>query len=382
MSAFGARGTGPVFAVLGGGHGGMAAAADLALRGFRVRLFELPEFAHTIRPVAEAGGIHAEVLPSTGLREGFARLDAVTTDVGEAVTGADVVMVIVPSFAHRRFAEVTAPVVRPGQTVLVAPGNFGGALEFALTWRQRGADPGRVTLAEAESLMYACRKKGPATVWIRGYKRSLRVAALPATRTGAALGVLRQAYPTLEPAQNVLETGLSNPNAPTHLPIMILNAAHIDRTGGDFLFYREGMTPAVGRVVEALDSERLTVGAGLGLSRMRSLYEQDLAWYAHQGAFGENICQTNANNPIYSWSRAPGSFDHRYVTEDVPYGLVPLEDLGIRLGIATPTATAVIHLAGIIAGRDLRREARTLERLGLGDVPLPRLREMVEETGL
>ncbi|MBC7338547.1 MAG: NAD/NADP octopine/nopaline dehydrogenase family protein [Firmicutes bacterium] len=370
-----------MFAVLGGGHGGMAAAADLALRGFRVRLFELPEFAHTIRPVREAGGIQTEVLPSTGLREGFARLDAVTTDIEEAVTGADVVLVIVPSFAHQRFAELTAPAVRPGQTVLVAPGNFGGALEFALTWKRAGRDPGAVTLAEAESLIYACRKKGPATIWIRGYKRSLRVAALPANRTAWALAVLGQAYPTLEPAQNVLETSLSNPNAPTHLPVMILNAAHIERTGGDFLFYKEGMTPVVGRVIEALDAERLAVGRALGLSRLRSLYEQDLAWYAHQGTFGENICQTNVNNPIYSWSRAPESFDHRYVTEDVPYGLVPLEDLGVRLGVATPTATAVIHLASVIAGRDLRRGARTLTRLGLGDVSVPRLLEMVEETG-
>ncbi|MDI6893578.1 MAG: NAD/NADP octopine/nopaline dehydrogenase family protein [Bacillota bacterium] len=371
-----------MFAVLGGGHGGLAAAADLALRGFRVRLFELPEFAHTIGPVAEAGGIQAEVLPSTGLREGFACLDTVTTDIGEAVTGADVVLAIVPSFAHRRFAEVTAPVVRPGQVVLVAPGNFGGVLEFALTWKREGRNPGRVTLAEAESLIYACRKKGPATIWIRGYKRSLRVAALPATRTGEVLAVLRQAYPTLESAQNVLETSLSNPNAPTHLPVMILNAAHIERTGGHFLFYKEGMTPAVGRVIEALDAERLTVGRTLGLSRMRSLYEQDLAWYAHQGTFGDNICQTNVNNPIYSWSRAPESFEHRYVTEDVPYGLVPLEHLGAGLGVATPTATAVIHLAGVIAGRDLRRDARTLSALGLGDVPPARLLEMVEETGV
>ncbi|MDI7250776.1 MAG: NAD/NADP octopine/nopaline dehydrogenase family protein, partial [Bacillota bacterium] len=136
-----------------------------------------------------------------------------------------------------------------------------------------------------------------------------------------------------------------------------------------------------GRVIEALDAERLAVGRALGLSRLRSLHEQDLAWYGHQGTFGENICQTNVNNPIYSWSRAPESFDHRYVTEDVPYGLVPLEDLGVRLGVATPTATAVIHLAGVIAGRDLRRGARTLTRLGLGDVAMPRLLEMVEETG-
>lgn len=374
--------TRPVFAVLGGGNGGLAAAADLALKGFEVRLFELPEFAHTVAPVSEAGGIQCEVLPSTGLREGFARLAAVTTDVGAAARGADVVLVIVPSFAHRRFAEMCGSVLEPGQVVLVAPGNFGGALEFALTWKRQGMNPGGVVLAEAESLIYACRKKGPTTIWIRGYKRSLRVAALPATRTDRVLATLKEAYPTLEAAQNVLETSLSNPNAPTHLPVMILNAARIERTQGDFLFYKEGMSPAVGRVIEAIDAERLAVGRALGLRRMRSLYEQDMSWYAHQGTFGQNIYETNVNNPIYSWSRAPESFEHRYVTEDVPYGLVPLEDLGATLGIPTATTTAVIHLAGVIADRDLREGARTLQALGLGDVPLTRLIEMVEETGV
>lgn len=361
----------PIFAVLGGGHGGFATAADLAIKGFAVRLYS--SYEETIAPLQARGGLELEVLPSTGLRGGFARLERATTDLAAAVEGADIIMVVTPAPSQRRYAEKLAPHLRSGQVVVLHPGSFGGALEFAQVLAAHGAPP--VTLAETECLIYAGRKKGPTHMWIRGYKKGLRLAAFPARETARVLSLLRQAYPDLAEADSVLETGLSNPNPIIHIPIMILNAARIEAPG-DFLFYWEGVTPAVGRAIEALDAERMAVGEALGVP-LRSVYEQDLEWYGHQGTYGRNIYETHVHNPIYQWSLAPTNFEHRYLTEDTPYGLVPIEDLGYRLGVPTPRISATIEYASLLTRQDLRHGARTIERLGLAHLSPHELRRYV-----
>jgi opine dehydrogenase len=357
--------------VLGGGHGGFATAADLAIKGFAVRLYS--SYEETIAPLQARGGLELEVLPSTGLAGGFARLELATTDLAAAVEGADIIMVVTPAPSQRGYAEKLARHLRPGQIIVLHPGGFGGALEFAQVLAAHGAPP--VTLAETESLIYAGRKKGPTHMWIRGYKKGLRLAAFPARETARVLSLLRQAYPDLAEADSVLETGLSNPNPIIHIPIMTLNAARIEAPG-DFLFYWEGVTPAVGRVIEALDAERLAVGKALGVP-LRSVYEQDLEWYSHQGTHGQNIYETHVHNPIYQWSLAPTEFEHRYLTEDTPYGLAPIEDLGRRLGVPTPRISATVEYASLLTGRDLRHGARTMERLGLANLSPSELRQYV-----
>jgi opine dehydrogenase len=63
-------------------------------------------------------------------------------------------------------------------------------------------------------------------------------------------------------------------------------------------------------------------------------------------------------------AKGPVTVDSRYISEDVPQGLVLLESLGSMLGVKTPVCTALINIASAALGRDLRLEGRTLERLG------------------
>lgn len=367
----------PTFAVLGAGNGGVATAADLTVRGFDVNLWEHPDFKENIRPLQEIGGINLEILPSTPLKEGFARVKLITTDIQKALEDADVVMVIVPSFAHGAFAEFCAPHLKDGQVVVINPGNFGGAVQFYNTFKQKGSAKG-VIFAEAECMIYACRKKDPTTIWIRGYKKGLRIAALPAKYNERVMELIQQVYPDVLPGENIIETGLSNPNPIIHTPIMTLNAGLIDRTKGDFLFYKEGMTPVIARVVEAIDSERMAVG-DVFRTKMRSMYEQDKEWYGYQGAVGKNIYETTVNNSIYQWSKAPDSFQHRYLTEDIPYGLDAIEDMGKKAGVPTPITTSMINIAQVLVGRDLREERRSLEKLGLAQKSVDEIIRFVNE---
>lgn len=380
----GARGRNPAgdgirVTVFGAGNGGLATAADLSRRGFPVCLYELPEFAEALVPVQERGGIELDVLPSTGLGSGFARLDLCTTDTAEAADYGDILLVVVPAFAQERFARALVPHLQEGQTVILVPGYL-GSLVFGRVLAEKGIS-GAVLMGEMESLIYACRKRAPVTIWVRGYKHHLRMAALPARDTPRLLAAARLLYPELEAAENVLETGLSNANAIIHTPLVLLNGAHIERTGGDFLFYHEGMTPVVGRLIEALDRERLLIGDAFGLTGMRTIYRQDLGWYGHQGARGENIHDTHVTNPVYSWSKAPPGLDHRYVREDVPYGLVPMEDLAHLAGLSVPVMSSMIELFTVLTGEDQRNSGRTLAALGLDGIRVEELKRLVDETG-
>ena len=367
----------PSFAVLGAGNGGVATAADLTVRGYKVNLWEHPDFADTIRPMQELGGIHLETVDSIPMKPGFAKVNMITTDIQAALDGVDCVLVIVPAFAHRNIAECCAPYLQDGQVVVISPGNFGGAIQFRNVFREKGTAKD-VVFAEAECMIYACRKKDPTTIWIRRYKKALRYAALPATKTPRVMEIIHQIYPEAEAAANILETGLSNCNPTQHPPIMILNAALIERTKGDFLFYNEGVTHGVIRVIDAVDRERMAVCAAMN-TKIRSAYEQEVAWYGYQGCSGHNLYESMNDNPFYRTSKAPDSFQNRYLTEDIPFGLAPVEELGKLVGVPTPTATAIIDFAEILTERDLRANRRSLAALGLDGMSVEDLLHLVNE---
>jgi len=362
-------------AVLGGGHAGFAHAADLSLRGFEVRLFEAPDLAGNIAAVQERGGIESQPDETTGLQSGFARVHLVTTDPAAALDGADVAFVVVPAFAHPVFARLIAPHVRPEQVVVLSPGNFGGALMFEGWLKEHGCTDLPV-LAEAQSMIYACRKGGPTSIRIFGYKHGLRVAVFPARRTDEALPALRRVFPTLEAAPNVLWTWLSNPNAIMHPPVTILNAGRIEATGGDFLFYVDGVTPGVSKIVNALDAERLALGRAFGLT-LTPRREMSATWYGHQGYQGEYY-PDKARNPIYHAIKAQGDLNTRYLTEDVPFGLVPWEDMGRLVGLEMPVCSALINLANGLLDVDFRANGQTLAHIGLDGLDAAQIRRLVE----
>src|SRR5699024_9389923 len=156
---------------VGAGNGGLAASADLTLRGYEVILAELPEFEKNILKIKEKGGINLEVLESTGLKNGFAQIYKVTTNISEAILEANIVLIITPSFAHKKIAEMSADFLKEEHTVLLAPGNLGGSIEFYNHLSDCGGNK-NVVISEIECMMYACRKKDENTIYIRGFKHN------------------------------------------------------------------------------------------------------------------------------------------------------------------------------------------------------------------
>jgi len=352
------------YTVVGAGHGGKSMAAHLALLGFPVTLYN--RTAANVAAIKGRGGIELESYD--GGPRGFGRLERVTSDIGEAVEGAELIMIVLPSTAHADIARAVAPYLRDGQTLVLHPGRTGGALEVIKVLRDSGCRAD-VTVAEAETLIYASRSDGPAQARIFGIKEAVPLAALPATRTAQVLDSLRPAYPQFIDGVSVLHTGLNNMGAIFHPALTLLNAGRIESTRGEFQFYLEGVTPSVAKVLEALDRERVTVAAALGIRARSALEWLKMAY----DATGATLYDAIQNQPGYRGIRAPSTLMHRYIFEDVPMSLVPIAALGQRYGVSVECIDSIIRLGCIIHQTDFWRKGRTLKRLGIEELSVTEL---------
>jgi opine dehydrogenase len=358
------------YTVIGAGNGGKAMAADLALMGFDVTLYN--RTTDHIEAIRKRGGIELE--RQDGGQRGFARLAHVTADLRQALERAEVIMVVLPSSAHAEIAMQAAPFLHDGQIIILHPGRTGGAIEVARILRRAGCRAA-ITVAEAETFIYASRSDGPAQARIFRVKDAVPLAALPAYRTNDVLEAISRAYPQYIDGINVLHTSLNNMGAIFHPALTLLNAGRIESTGGDFQFYLDGVTPSVARVLEVMDRERVTVAAALGI-RARTAQE----WLAlAYNASGETLHDAIQNQPGYAGIKAPPTLHHRYIFEEVPMSLVPIAALGQRYGVAVSAIDSIIRLACIIHRTDYWRRGRTLERLGIGDLSVSELTRFVEE---
>lgn len=360
----------PRYLVIGAGHGGKAMAAHLALMGFPVTLYN-----RTLEHVAAIkirGGIELESYE--GGPRGFGHLVLVTSDMGEALAEADIVMVVVPSTAHADIATAAAPHLRDGQIMLLNPGRTGGVLEFLKVLRDHDCQAD-VTVAEAETLIYASRSEGPAQARIFRIKEAVPLAALPSTRTPQVLKALATAYPRFIDGVSVLHTSLNNMGAIFHPALALLNSGRIESTAGEFQFYIDGVTPSVARILEALDRERVTVASALGIRARTAMEWLRMAY----DATGVDLHEAIHNQSGYYGITAPRTLKYRYITEDVPMSLVPIAALGQRYGVSVRGMDSIIRLACIIHQTDYWRRGRTLDKLGIEQLSVTELVRYVNE---
>ena len=343
--------------VLGAGAGGTAAAFDCASHGHEVRLFDFDQFPENIAAIAAQGGITAE-----GNISGFGAIAYAGHDIDAALRDAELIYVVGPAYSTEPFGAAVAGKLRAGQTVIVSPSSCGGALAFK---RAAGLDvhDESVRVAETSTLHYAVRLTAPGKIRVfLKLKAGNLLAALPGAHTGAILALIADVYPGMEPARSVLQTSLQNANPIIHPAVTLSNAARIEMTGGDFLFYEDGVSDSVGRLIEALDDERIAIGRALGLTILPDPEMGMRQGYMLEANYGSGY----RNAPGFRGIGAQPQLDHRYINEDVGYGLVFMSELGRQVGVSTPGIDAVIQVASIVMARDYRVESlRTPETLGI-----------------
>jgi len=355
-------------AVLGGGNGGHAVAANLSLAGFKVNFFELPQFAESFERVLRTKEIRIEGVSI----DGVAKLNSATTDIQQAIKDAEVIFVITPAFGHKTMAEICAPFVQDGQVIVLMPGS-GGSLEFAKIFKEKKVKQ-EITFAESCTLPYGARLKGAGHVSVFINALILPTGVFPSKRTGEVISRLKQFYPTMLPAKDVLEAAINNPNPVAHPVATLLNAARIEHSRGEFYLYAEGMTPSVARTYESLNEERLSICKGM---EYKLYHWNDLDFKDYNLGETEEECRYRILNTsmdaafgkdgIYAGikMKGPEHLKDRYMTEDVPYGMVLLSTLGDILKIPTPTHDAVIQLASVINRTNYWKTGRGVNQLGL-----------------
>lgn len=360
----------PKFTILGAGNGGKAMAAHLAQMGFETTLYNrTPEH---IAAIKELGGLDL-FIQETGQKH-FSKLRCVTSNIQEALSKAEMIMVVVPSSAHADIAKACAPFLKDGQIIVLHPGRTCGAIEFAKVLCDENCEAD-VTIAEAETFIYASRSDGPAEARIFRIKDAVPLAALPATRTRLVLDFIHQAYPQYIDGVNVLQTGLNNMGAIFHPALTILNTGRIESTHGDYQFYIEGVTTSVARVLEALDRERVTVASSLGIRARTAMEWLKLSY----DASGEDLNEAIHNQPGYYGIKAPPTLNHRYIFEDVPMSLVPIASLGQRYGVSVNAMDSIVRISSIIHKTDYWRRGRTIDKLGIDKLSVGELMAYVNE---
>ena len=338
--------------VLGAGNGGQAIAGYLSTQGYEVALYDIVE--GKINELRKLGGVKLE-----GLIRGFGRIGCITTNIAEAVQGSDIIMVSTIANAHKAVAIALAPFLVEGQVIILNPGRTCGALVFKQALLEAGCRK-RFYLAEAQTLVYACRLVENGVVNIIGIKDEVLLSALPSSDTDYVLNKINPLYPSFMKTNNVLRTSLENIGAIFHPCVLLFNAATIERNEV-FWFYRD-MTEQIASFIEKFDEERLAVGKAYGINL---LGVNEWIKFAYKDTKGETLCERMRNNPAYHDIKSPSTIFTRQLTEDIPTGVLPIMELGRAAGVETPLLQSMINICEALLDQDLHTNGRNLINLGL-----------------
>jgi len=355
-------------AIVGAGIGGVYLAAQLGACGARTRLTDLDDTR--LADIRARGGLDVEIDGKVI----FSAIERVTTDLAAAVDGAEVIAVCTGGTYQESVARGLAPLLVDGQTILLIQGNTGGALAFRCALDVAGCRA-RVDIAEMDNYPYSCWRVSPTHIKPIVMKKGLQIATFPGNRVDAVFARLGPLFPGAVARPSIAWTSFMNANAMLHVANCVANAGKIDR-GEGYKFYAEGVTPAVGRLYQAINAERVAVAAALGAT-VPTLEDWFALTYGVRGATLSETCQlltTNSDGP-YQATGTPRDWSHKYIAEDVPVGLMPMRAIGEAVGVPTPVIDAVIRLAQTLAGSDFAGDARTLERMGLAGMDAAQIKQ-------
>jgi opine dehydrogenase len=352
-------------AIIGAGNGGQAVAACLSLQNHTIFLYD--RNAELIDLLTKQGGIQAE-----GLINGFGKVTLFTNNLQEAISDAQIIMITTTANAHAELAHRMAFYLRENQIVVLNPGRTGGALEFKEVLRNRNITV-HIYIAEAQTLVYACRLIEPGRVNIIGIKERVFLATLPSSDIQFVLAKIQDLYTCFLSANNVLYTSFENIGAIFHPSVVLFNAAAIER-GTSFYFYRD-MTPSIADFIESLDEERLALGKAYGINLISA---KDWVAFAYNNIEGDTLCERMKNNPAYYDILAPTLINSRQLLEDIPTGFVPLLEFGRLAGVKMPLFESILPICSTLLKTDLYKMGRTLDKLGLSGCEVQNVLKMVE----
>lgn len=345
-------------AMLGAGNAGCAVACDLTLKGHEVTLIKTSNSMHNdnFRYLLENDG-KISIWEKGETRT--TNIHKVSTDLAD-MSEAEVVIVYIQTGYHEELIKRMKDYLRKDQIIIINPGYFSTAYFL----KYCPVDELNLTIVEATSSFIDCRISEPGQ--IRAGFRNVRnpIGVYPNCRTEEtakkleSLGFHFHTWTTVEVA-------LHNPNLIVHTVGAIMSIPRIEKTHGEYVMYHEVYSRdniAVWHILEQLDKEKMDVLSALGCPRLTYPDAAKFRNTLDDSMDAKESFMRYAEMPTRA--KGPVKVDSRYITEDVPEGLVMLEALGKQLSIPTPVCTALIEIANAALQRDFRAIGRSVEKLG------------------
>lgn len=332
--------------VIGAGHQGLTMAAHLSLNGETVNLWNRTE--KHISALSEDGVVHCH-----GIFEGDGHLNLVSSDIEMVIS--DTIMITTPSTAHKEIAKKLAPYVTEDMVIVLNPGRTFGAIEFAEVLKQNGVTV-LPHIAETQTIVYTCRKIDPVSVKLYALKNNVEIASIRNDDIDFILGKIPLSIRShLKAVDSVCITSFSNVGMILHCAPVLMNIGWIESDKVVFKYYYDGISPTIAQYLEEMDYERCNIAKAMGYvvptvkEWLKITYDSD----------GDTLFDALRNNNSYKEIDAPPTINTRYVFEDVPNGLVPIEAIANQLEIRIPAITTIIDLACYIMNTDYRQIGRT-----------------------
>lgn len=367
--------------IIGAGNGGLTAAYHLSKMGNSVCVYDSPAFDTQIKAINEKGGIEAvkELHECKMEFPGFENITKATTDIKEAVEFSELLIMICPSFAQEILFNQMLPHLKDNQTILLMPGNYGGLVLNRIKNESDRKDL-NITFIDAISIPWACRIVEPAKIAIMGLKEFLPMSVFPYSKMEYVKEQLENVLPLrVEFLPNPIVAGLENINFGGHPLLTTLNIGILENFNGDFNYYRDCCSPATANAAAKMDKERLSVGEAFGFKLKSELEAMNELYSCNY----ETVYEFNrASSTHAKINSAPNSSKARYITEDVPYLLVPCYSLAKKAGLKLPIVESCIHIASAYNDEDYFVTGRTLEKMGLGDMTIEEITTYIKGEGV
>ncbi len=349
------------YTVVGTSVGALAVAAELALKGRSVTLSARPQDVPALERLAARPSLHVlNEASNWGTRTGSFDLKGIVyqPDLRDAITGADAIVLMMPPNFHDEVLAPCADLLRNDQAILLCPGGLGGALLISRLAAAHSAPD--ILVAQVSSMPHVAHTLPDDGIRVTVSKKTLPIGVFPALRTQEFLDRFAADFPSFSASANVIENGLSTAALGLHPAPMIMNATQIEQKG-PYVYDGYDITPAIARVIEAVDAERQEILRTIG-GRAYSFADSLIEAY---GVTGANLYEVVHNVGGYKQAMSPPDLDYRYLSEDIPTQAVPAALLARALGLATPMLDALVSFANAIHGTDHWKDGWTLERLGL-----------------
>lgn len=288
--------------------------------------------------------LRSEPLRASGVLELSIHVN-VADSAAELALDADVLLIAVPVNGHRTVMDALLPHLTAGQLVIVSSMSSLSSLYLYEAALERGVP---ISVASFGTTVLTARRQDDAHVKIMARRTSLGVSCLPRSGQAAALSSCEALFGegfTVD--ENALATALTNINPVAHGPLALFNWTRIERAENWPQYHY--MTPQVAAVIKQLDSERRSVAYAFGL-QVRTI-ERHFAQSFNTAS--EDLADIAAElHRMRGGPPGPTDTQTRFLSEDMPYGLVFTLALSHVAQIPVPATEATAAMAGLIVGED------------------------------